>query len=88
MNRYVKEATDPTPLRPIFIKPDLTLGACPRCKGDVETTRDTNGPHRRCLQCGWYQDLDLPEPAPGNRHKPHLPSPRKHGQGHHSPRSS
>jgi len=35
----------------------LWLGACPRCKGDVELDRDHYGWYRQCLQCGHLRDL-------------------------------
>jgi hypothetical protein len=38
--------------------PALELGACPRCRGDVAADRDHFGPYRRCLQCGWMEDLE------------------------------
>ena len=35
----------------------LYLKACPRCKGDMHSTRDMYGSYRECLQCGHMTDI-------------------------------
>ena len=39
------------------------LGACPRCKGDVQTRQ---GGDPTCLQCGWV-GVATPEAIPARR---------------------
>ena len=33
--------------------------ACPKCRGDMHTRRDTFGDFKECIQCGLMQDLEL-----------------------------
>ncbi len=33
--------------------------ACPKCRGDMHTRRDTFGAFKECIQCGLMQDLEL-----------------------------
>ena len=33
--------------------------ACPKCRGDMHTRRDTYGDFKECIQCGLMQDLEL-----------------------------
>ena len=33
--------------------------ACPKCRGDMHTRRDTFGEFKECIQCGLMQDLEL-----------------------------
>ena len=40
----------------------LHLKTCPRCGGDVHSSRDVYGPYRECLQCGYMVDLERSNP--------------------------
>ena len=33
--------------------------ACPKCRWDMHTRRDTFGDFKECIQCGLMQDLEL-----------------------------
>ncbi len=33
---------------------------CPRCRGDLYLDKDIYGWYRKCLQCGYLQDLIVP----------------------------
>ena len=33
--------------------------ACPKCKGDMDTRRDSYGSFIECIQCGLLQDLPV-----------------------------
>lgn len=37
----------------------IYLKGCPRCHGDLYLDRDSNGPFRQCLQCGYIKDIIL-----------------------------
>lgn len=37
--------------------------ACPKCRGDMHTRRDTFGDFKECIQCGLVQDLELQKNA-------------------------
>mgnify|MGYP007012738805 CR=1 FL=1 len=37
----------------------LDYRACPKCRGDMHTRRDTFGDFKECIQCGLMQDLEL-----------------------------
>ena len=41
----------------------LSLKACPRCGGDVNSNRDIYGHYKVCLQCGYMADVAKPDGA-------------------------
>ena len=36
------------------------LKQCPRCGGDLFTSKDQYGNYIHCIQCGYMADIDLP----------------------------
>ena len=38
----------------------LILKGCPRCKGDMNTSKDMYGEYEECLQCGYMLDVEKP----------------------------
>ena len=36
----------------------LYFKTCPKCKGDMQLTRDMYGSYKACLQCGYLEDLE------------------------------
>ena len=39
-------------------QPSLFLKSCPKCGGDLCSTRDIHGHYISCLQCGFLKDID------------------------------
>ena len=38
----------------------LEIKSCPRCLGDMLTSRDMYGDYKQCLQCGFLRDVEAP----------------------------
>ncbi|MFH1560347.1 MAG: hypothetical protein ABID84_02915 [Chloroflexota bacterium] len=36
----------------------MLLKGCPRCRGDLHMDRDFYGEYRKCIQCGYMEDLE------------------------------
>ncbi len=40
----------------------MYLKGCPRCKGDLQSNRDTYGTYQKCIQCGFIKDVSVQSP--------------------------
>ena len=38
----------------------LHLKGCPRCQGDMNSSKDMYGEYKECLQCGYMVDVERP----------------------------
>ena len=41
----------------------IKFKVCPKCQGDLYLREDIFGKYLSCMQCGYFKDLEAPQPT-------------------------